>query len=165
MSDARPPESPSPAAQSPAAQSPAALPARVQAAIRAQQDASERLIGWIQLAIVSVFVVLYAASPKTFAADAAFAPVPWALGIYMLFTVARLALAYRGKVGPAVLYGSILLDMALLLGLIWSFHLQYQQPPSFYLKSPTLLYAFMVVLIVMMNYVAFTLLQRFFVKG
>jgi adenylate cyclase len=30
----------------------------------------------------------------------------------------------------------------LLLGLIWSFHLQYQQPPSFYLKSPTLLYVF-----------------------
>ena len=133
---------PPPVPHSSAPQSPSVLPARVQAAIRAQQDASERLIGWIQLAIVSVFAVLYAASPKTFAADAAFAPVPWALGIYMLFTVARLALAYRGKVGPAVLYGSILLDMALLLGLIWSFHLQYQQPPSFYLKSPTLLYAF-----------------------
>jgi len=26
--------------------------------------------------------------------------------------------------------------------LIWSFHLQYQQPPSFYLKIPTLLYVF-----------------------
>jgi adenylate cyclase len=26
--------------------------------------------------------------------------------------------------------------------MIWSFHLQYQQPPSFYLKSPTLLYVF-----------------------
>ncbi len=114
----------------------------MQAAIRSQQDASERLIGWIQLAIVTVFAVLYAASPKTFAAETTFAPVPWALGIYVLFTVARLALAYRGKVGPAVLYGSILLDMALLLGLIWSFHLQYQQPPSFYLKSPTLLYVF-----------------------
>jgi adenylate cyclase len=142
MTGARPPEPP-PAAASPAPASPGGpLPARVQAAIRAQQDASERLIGWIQLAVVTVFAALYAASPKTFAADAAFAPVPWALGVYMLFTVVRLALAYRGKVGPAVLYGSILLDMALLLGLIWSFHLQYQQPPSFYLKSPTLLYVF-----------------------
>jgi adenylate cyclase len=32
--------------------------------------------------------------------------------------------------------------MGLLLGLIWSFHIQYNQPPSFYLKAPTLLYVF-----------------------
>ena len=32
--------------------------------------------------------------------------------------------------------------VALLFGLIWSFHLQYGQPPSFYLKVPTLLYVF-----------------------
>ena len=94
-------------------------PARVQAAISAQQDASERLIGWFQLAVVVIFGLLHAASPKTLAADADFAPVPWALGIYFVFTIIRL-----------------------LLGLIWSFHLQYQQPPSFYLKSPTLLYVF-----------------------
>ena len=37
---------------------------------------------------------------------------------------------------------SIIIDMALLFGLIWSFHLQYAQPPSFYLKAPTLLYVF-----------------------
>ncbi|MGB1027595.1 MAG: adenylate/guanylate cyclase domain-containing protein [Rhodospirillaceae bacterium] len=30
----------------------------------------------------------------------------------------------------------------LLMGLIWSFHLQYDQPASFYLKAPTLLYVF-----------------------
>ncbi len=118
------------------------LPARVQAAIAAQQDASERLIGWFQLAVVLVFAALYAATPKTFTAEAEFAPVPWALGIYIFFTVGRLAMAYRGAVGPVILYSSIVLDMLLLLGLIWSFHLQYQQPPSFYLKSPTLLYVF-----------------------
>ena len=30
----------------------------------------------------------------------------------------------------------------LLMALIWSFHLQYKQPASFYLKVPTLLYVF-----------------------
>jgi len=94
------------------------LPARVQAAISAQQDASERLIGWFQLAVVVIFGLLYAASPKTFAADADFAPVPWALGIYFVFTIIRLLLAYRGSVGPLMLYTSIVLDMCLLLGLI-----------------------------------------------
>ena len=26
--------------------------------------------------------------------------------------------------------------------MIWAFHIQYQQPPSFYLKAPMLLYVF-----------------------
>jgi adenylate cyclase len=41
-----------------------------------------------------------------------------------------------------VLILSVLADMGLLMALIWSFHLQYMQPPSFYLKAPTLLYIF-----------------------
>jgi adenylate cyclase len=32
--------------------------------------------------------------------------------------------------------------MALLMTTIWSFHIQYMQPPTFYLKAPTLLYVF-----------------------
>ncbi len=118
------------------------LPARVNDAIRRQQDASERLIGWFQLVVVLLFGTLYAISPKTFSPEAPFEPVPWVLGTYFVFTVARLALAYRGRLPRMVLYASVMLDMALLLGLIWSFHIQYMQPPSFYLKAPTLLYVF-----------------------
>ena len=33
-------------------------------------------------------------------------------------------------------------DLTLLMMLIWSFHIQYDQPASFYLKAPTLLYVF-----------------------
>ena len=118
------------------------LPERVERAVCEQQDASEALIGWIQLAVVLTFAALYVLSPKTFAADAPFRPVPWAIGIYILFTLARLALAYRMRLPGWLLALSILIDMALLFGLIWSLHLQYGQPPSFYLKVPTLLYVF-----------------------
>jgi adenylate cyclase len=89
-----------------------------------------------------IFGLLYSVAPKTFAADVDLTPVRWALGIDFVFTVIRLVLAYRGGIGPAILYLSTVLDMCLLLGLIWSFHLQCQQPPSFYLKSPMLLYVF-----------------------
>jgi adenylate cyclase len=65
-----------------------------------------------------------------------------AIGVYFVLTLVRLILAYRTRLGFWMLSGSILLDMALLYGLIWSFHLQYQQPASFYLKAPTLLYVF-----------------------
>jgi len=121
---------------------PAKIPERVEAAIHAQQDASERLIGWIQLAVVVTFGTLYVLSPKTFSAQAEIVPVPYALAAYLMFTILRLALAYRGRLAGWFLTVSVVADMGLLLGLIWSFHIQYNQPPSFYLKAPTLLYVF-----------------------
>jgi len=119
-----------------------ALPRRVRREVQAQQDATERLIGWVQLAVVTIFATLYAIAPKTFTAHDTFQPVPYALGGYFLFTLLRLGLAYRLRLPDWLLYLSIVIDMGLLFVLIWSFHLQYQQPASFYLKAPTLLYVF-----------------------
>ncbi len=119
-----------------------ALPTRVQAKVRAQQDATERLIGWVQLAVVLLFGTLYTIAPKTFTEHDTFQPVPYALAAYLGFTILRLAVAYRTRLPDWFLYMSIVVDMTLLYILIWSFHLQYQQPASFYLKAPTLLYVF-----------------------
>ena len=130
------------AASNPGASARAAVPRRVRQAIAAQQAASERLIGWFQLAVVAVFAVLYAVSPKTAPVDAEFNPVPVALGLYFLFTLLRLALAYRRWLPAWFLALSVIIDVALLMLLIWSFHLQYMQPPAFYLKAPTVLYLF-----------------------
>jgi adenylate cyclase len=118
------------------------LPARVRRQVTRQQDATERLIGWVQLAVVLVFGVLYWLSPKTFEAHDTFQPVPYALAAYLGFTLIRLSASYRTHLPDWFLYLSIVIDMALLFVLIWSFHLQYEQPASFYLKSPTLLYVF-----------------------
>jgi len=120
----------------------AVLPARLRRSIQDQQERSEVLISIIQLLIVTIFGLLYAVSPKTFSQDADFAPVPWVLSIYLAFSLIRLALAVRRKLPDWMLYLSSVVDIVLLLGLIWSFHLQYRQPPSFYLKAPTLLYLF-----------------------
>ena len=61
------------------------LPERVRNTIRDQQDASEILIGWVQLGVVSVFGGLYLLAPKPFTLEAEFAPVPWVLGGYLAF--------------------------------------------------------------------------------
>src|SRR5689334_13161930 len=113
------------------------LPAYVQLAIKQQQDASEKLISWTLLFIVTVFSALYIVSPKTFSAMAQFAPVPWALSAYFIFSLLRLGLSYRRYLPTWLLILSIIIDISLLMILIWSFHLQYQQPASFYLKAPT----------------------------
>jgi adenylate cyclase len=128
------------------------LPARVAARVRAQEVASEILVGWIQLAVVVGFSIVYFLARKTFRADAPFHPVPWVLAAYLGFTLLRLTLAYRNRLSEWMRYLSIVIDMSLLIGLIWSFHLQYMQPPSFYLKAPTVLYIFIFIALRTLNF-------------
>jgi adenylate cyclase len=116
-------------------------PERVRWLIVEQQVKSEILIGWVGFALVLFFLVLYTVSPKT-SAGTRFVPVPWVLGAFLAVSGVRLLLAYRRWLNPPLLVVGVCLDIALLLGLIWSFHLQYQQPAPFYLKVPTLLYVF-----------------------
>ncbi len=116
-------------------------PARVQRHIAREQQEAEKLIGWVQLALVLIFTLLYSLAPKT-SAGTAFQPVPWAIGLYLLFTLTRLGCAYRNFLPTWLLVSSAIMDMALLMSLIWSFHIQYEQPPSFYLKAPTVMYVF-----------------------
>lgn len=125
----------------------AVLPERLRNSIQDQQERSEILISIIQLTIVSIFGLLYAIAPKTFTPEADFAPAPWVLSIYLAFSLLRFYLAINRKLPDWMLYLSSVVDIALLLGLIWSFHLQYEQPPSFYLKAPTLLYLFIFIAI------------------
>ncbi|MDX1374642.1 MAG: adenylate/guanylate cyclase domain-containing protein [Burkholderiales bacterium] len=119
----------------------AAPPERVRALIARQQLQSEILIGWVQLVLIVFWVVLYALAPKT-SAGTRFLPVPWVLGAFLLVTLLRIVLAHRHRLTPPLLVAGVIVDMALLMGLIWSFHLQYEQPAPFYLKAPTLLYVF-----------------------
>jgi adenylate cyclase len=96
----------------------------------------------LQLGAVIVFGTLYALSPKVAPDVAGFQPAVMALAAYGLFTIARLVMARRGRLPSWIIVMSAIADILLLLGLIWSFHIQYEQPPSFYLKIPTLLYVF-----------------------
>ena len=131
----------------PQADAPAAAPRMVAAAIAAQQNESERLIGWVQLTLVAAFLVLFLMAPNLLPVSIFERTAFWALTLYALFTVLRLYLSYRIRLPAWFLYLSIVADMALLMTLIWSFHLEYQQPAPFYLKAPTLLYVFIFIAI------------------
>jgi adenylate cyclase len=118
------------------------LPPQLAKSIKRQEEESEFLVSLIQLAVISLFIFLYALSPVTAHPDAKITPVPWILGAYLGFTLIRLWLAktYRLPVWLTML--SVVMDMSLLMVTIWSFHIQYMQPPSFYLKAPTVFYVF-----------------------
>ncbi|MEE2981623.1 MAG: hypothetical protein VYA71_08825 [Pseudomonadota bacterium] len=121
------------------------MPVRVAGQIKREQEDSEILIGWMQFAGVTFFAVVYTIAPKTFDADVMFAPVPWALGFYCLFTVVCLFLAHGRRLPPWMVTLSVIIDMAGPLVTIWSFHLQDEQEPGFSLKAPTLLYIFILI--------------------
>lgn len=125
---------------------PGHLPERVQENIALQQQESEKLIGWVQLTLVMTFATLYALSPKT-SGQTMFQPVPWALSLYFVFTFIRFVAAYKNYLPRWLLIWSVVMDMGLLMFLIWSFHIQYEQPASFYLKAPTVMYVFIFIAI------------------
>jgi adenylate cyclase len=118
---------------------------RIMRAIRGEEDKSEILVSWVQIGAIVFFATFYAVSPKAFSPDVPFEPVPATLSTYAVFTAARLILAYRGRLRPWFLALSVIVDIAVLMITIWSYHLQYQQPPTIYLKAPTLLYVFILI--------------------
>ena len=121
------------------------LPQRVTAIIRHEQETSEILISLVQIGAIVFFFLFYAVSPKAFPADVPFEPIPVALAIYGAFTLLRCWRAVKRTLTPLILTISVVVDIAVLMVTIWSFHLQYQSPPEMYLKAPTLMYVFIMI--------------------
>jgi adenylate cyclase len=120
------------------------LPERVRDTIRHQQERSEILIGWIQLTIVSLLAVVYeGTSMAEGLVQDDYSVEREVLLIYGAICIVRLVLAYLRLLPTWMIYLSVVIDMALLMGLIFSFHLKYAQTAAFYLKVPTLLYVFL----------------------
>jgi adenylate cyclase len=115
------------------------LPKRVEAAIERQENTSEILIKLIQISIFGLWGILYALSPKL---EGAVSLVPYVLVVYLAMNIFGLFWALRWGLPDWAVYINVLIDMSMLMVLIWSFHIQYDQPPSFYLKAPTAFYIF-----------------------
>ena len=116
------------------------MPGRILSDLRRRQDDIEIPISLAQIVFGLGLLVLYVVSPRGFVGEVPFEPVPWVLIPYVLFSLGRLWLSWYSRLGPGMLYLSIFIDVGVLFGLIWSFHLQYGQPPSFYLKAPEFIY-------------------------
>jgi len=117
------------------------LPERVQLSLRQRERTNEVVVRFIQLAIVLMFSTLYALATKTGNA-AEFQPVPFVLAAYIFLSLIGLIWSIKAELPSWSVYCSILFDFTLLYLLMISFHFQYEQPASFVLKSPTLLYVF-----------------------
>lgn len=117
------------------------LPERVRNSLQARERANEVVVRLFQLAIVLMFSVLYAFASKT-SYETDFQPVPFVLGAYVVISLIGLVWSIRTQLPDWAVYCSILMDFMLLYSLMVSFHYQYEQPASFILKAPTLMYVF-----------------------
>ncbi|HLM14448.1 MAG TPA: adenylate/guanylate cyclase domain-containing protein, partial [Reyranella sp.] len=120
------------------------LPERVREAIRRQQEQSEILIGWAELAAVALLFAAYeTTSMATGVVQEDYSFDTYVFVLYSLFSLGRLVLAYRRALPEWLLYVSVVVDMALLLGLIYFLHYKYAQTAVFNLKAPAMLYVFL----------------------
>lgn len=124
------------------------LPSRVREIVAREDRRSEHLIGWTQLGIGLLLWSLYLIAPRP--SDAPLnmvSPVPLALSAFVLFSMLRLWLINRRRTPDWFVALSIIADVGIVLTLIWSFHLEYGQQPSFALKAPTFVYLFVLVVL------------------
>lgn len=129
-----------------------AVSPRVRAAVQRAEEQSEILLSLIQVGFVLFMGTLYFIAPKGHQGDVPIRPVPLVLLLYSPFVVARLWLALRRRLTPALLAGSVVVDIAMICALVWTFHRQYQQPAGFYLKSPTAMYLFIFIALRALRY-------------
>lgn len=117
------------------------LPERVQYSLQQRERTNEVVVRVIQLTIVVMFSTLYSLATKAGQAED-FQPVPYVLAAYIALSLIGLLWSIKTELPSWAVYCSILFDFTLLYSLMISFHYQYDQPASFILKSPTLLYVF-----------------------
>jgi adenylate cyclase len=121
------------------------LPLRVIRELEREQFRSELLVTSVQLVLVALLAVLYASTPEGFAPGAPIEAAPLGLVLFTLVALLRLHAARTGQLTAPVLSAAVVAEMLVLLFVVWAYHLQYEQPPQFALKSTEFVFVFALV--------------------
>ncbi len=113
----------------------------IQAKIDAENMKAEVFASYAQVMFLVLIMAVYLLSPKGFTGTF-FEPVKVAFWFYLPVICIRWYLASRSRLKQWQIYVFLVLDVAILAALIWSYHIQYQAPFTLSLRSPTFLYFF-----------------------
>ena len=122
-----------------------AWPARVLQELEREQYRSELLVTAVQLLIAAILAVLYAITPSGFSPDAPIRAVPLGLTLFSVIALIRLYLAVTGQLQRWMVGATVVTEMAVLMFVIWAYHLQYEQPAPFSLKCTEFAYVFILI--------------------
>lgn len=109
--------------------------------VQKEEARSEKIASITQITFLAFVFAIYHLSPKGFSASE-FEPVRVMFYVYGPILLARLFLAWKERLKGLILYAFLAIDLFALTLLIWSFHIQYQQPVTLSLRAPTFLYFF-----------------------
>src|SRR5437899_6112785 len=121
------------------------FPTRVRREFEREQYRSELLVTAVQLVIAALLAVLYASTPPGFSPDAPIEAAPLVLTLFVVLALLRLYFAVTGQLTRWMLGLTVVAEMAVLMFVIWAYHLQYEQPAQFYLKSTQFVYVFILI--------------------
>jgi adenylate cyclase len=122
-----------------------ALPLRVQRELEREQFRAELLVTAVQLVLIALFATLVATTPEGYSPGAPVEAAPLGLSFFALLALLRLYFAWTGQLTRPLLALGVCAEMAVLLSVIWGYHLQYEQPPQFSLKSSEFAYVFVLI--------------------
>lgn len=127
---------------------------RIELALREEELKAERLASFMQALIVGVLFLVYLISPKGFSKSSQvwFEPVRLLFYIYLPVLLIRTAHIMRAKHAGLEQYAFLTIDILALTLLIFSFHIQYQQPYTLSLRAPTFAYYFIFIAMRCLSY-------------
>ncbi|MEM7645800.1 MAG: adenylate/guanylate cyclase domain-containing protein [Pseudomonadota bacterium] len=105
----------------------------------------EKLSTVVLVSFIFSLLCLWFFSPRGHNNDHLFSTIPVVTFVYMPFLVFRLIWSFKSRVeeGAAILFAMV--DIALILGALWLFPLEYGMPSSLYLKAPTFYFLYVII--------------------
>ncbi len=97
----------------------------------------ERISAMAHSLLISFLFVFWLFSPKAFAQNHSFNSVPLVFMLYFPFMTLRLWWSAKNQITVAVSTLYTIIDIFMVLGLIWLYHIEYVMPLGFSLRSPT----------------------------
>jgi len=95
--------------------------------------------------LIVLLAAVYSSTPEGFAPGAPIEAAPLGLVFFALLALLRLYAAWTEQLSRPLLATGVVAEMLVLLFVLWAYHLQYEQPPQFSLKSTQFVYVFVLI--------------------
>lgn len=130
------------------------MKSKIERALREEELKSERMAVAIQLILITGLFFVYLFSPKGFDSTRRtwFEPVKLVFAVYLPILCVRALHTWKSKRISVGHYLYLLIDVAAVTILIFSYHIQYQRPFSLSLHAPTFLYYFVFIVLRCLSY-------------
>lgn len=121
------------------------LSKRVQEDLQQLQHSSEMVVAKVQLIIIALLTVLYFFTPDEHGPEVPVNSAGLGLGLFAVLVLVRGWFAYTRQLTPWILGVSVVTEMAALIVIIWSYHLQFEVTPTIDLRNPHFVYIFVLI--------------------